>query len=95
MGIHKTDLEPMNKRLLGPVSRFTNETTKLPFVFLLGNHSSGKSTFVNHVLGRNVQHTGVAPTDDSFTVIAGGNSDMDQDGTYVKNINSFITHNTH
>ena len=41
-----------------------------------------KSTFVNHVLGRKVQHTGVAPTDDSFTVIAGGNSDMDQDGAY-------------
>ena len=38
---------------------------------------------MNHVLGRKVQHTGVAPTDDSFTVIAGGNSDMDQDGRAI------------
>ena len=54
----------------------------MPFVFCLGNHSSGKSTFINHVLGREVQKTGVAPTDDGFTVIAPSQNgdDMDQDG---------------
>lgn len=54
--------------------------TALPFVLLLGNHSSGKSSFINYVLGRKVQTTGVAPTDDAFTIIAPGPSDRDQDG---------------
>ncbi len=60
-------------RLLGPLeksSRGGYRTTKMPFVFLLGNHSSGKSSFINFCLGRNIQKAGVAPTDDSFTVIA-------------------------
>lgn len=47
---------------------------------LVGNHSSGKSSFINYVLGRNVQTAGVAPTDDSFTIIAPGPTDRDQDG---------------
>lgn len=46
----------------------------------MGNHSSGKSTFINHVLGRTIQRAGVAPTDDSFTIIAPGPMDRDQDG---------------
>jgi hypothetical protein len=55
----------------------------LPFVFLVGNHSSGKSSFINYVLGRNVQLSGVAPTDDCFTIIAPGPIDRDQDGNAV------------
>lgn len=54
--------------------------TALPFVLLVGNHSSGKSSFINYVLGRPVQTAGVAPTDDSFTIIAPGPADRDQDG---------------
>ena len=38
-----------------------------PTVLLLGNHSSGKSSTINHLLGRDIQRTGVAPTDDCFT----------------------------
>ena len=49
-------------------------------MLLLGNHSSGKSSFANFALGRDVQTAGVAPTDDSFTIIAPGASDADQDG---------------
>ena len=52
----------------------------LPFVFLLGNHSSGKSSFINYVCQRKVQTAGVAPTDDSFTIIVPGPSDVDRDG---------------
>ena len=67
---------PLNARLRGPLgsssASATSDTTSLPFVLLVGNHSSGKSSFVNHVLGRPVQTAGVAPTDDSFTVIAPG-----------------------
>lgn len=40
-----------------------------PQVLVLGNYSSGKSTLINEFLGIDVQGTGQAPTDDSFTVI--------------------------
>ena len=44
-----------------------------PTVIFLGNHSSGKSTIVNDLLGTPaVQDTGVAPTDDSFTILLYG-----------------------
>jgi hypothetical protein len=120
--------------LPNPSSVHTN--TLLPFCLVLGNHSSGKSSFINHVLGRKVQTAGengcsvlspsptsislllitsisllshfftshfasrfsltsrlshciltsqvqtagVAPTDDSFTIIVPGNEDMDKNG---------------
>ncbi|MDM8550168.1 dynamin family protein [Desulfobacterales bacterium HSG2] len=40
-----------------------------PQVLLLGNYSSGKSTFINELLQAHIQSSGQAPTDDSFTVI--------------------------
>ena len=40
-----------------------------PLVFVIGNYSSGKSTFINEILGREVQRTGQAPTDDCFTIL--------------------------
>ncbi len=40
-----------------------------PLVLVIGNYSSGKSTFINELLGQEVQRTGQAPTDDSFTII--------------------------
>ncbi|RNE98280.1 hypothetical protein TraAM80_08853 [Trypanosoma rangeli] len=49
-------------------------------VMLLGNHSAGKSTIINYLLGRTVQRTGVAPTDDGFTIIQRGERDSDEDG---------------
>lgn len=55
----------------------------MPFVFLVGNHSSGKSSFINYVLNRQIQTAGVAPTDDCFTIIAPGEHDRDQDGPAV------------
>ena len=49
-----------------------------PTVIFLGNHSSGKSSLVNWILGApTVQDTGVAPTDDGFTVIVYGESEED------------------
>ena len=61
----------------------SDRQTLLPFVLLVGNHSSGKSSFVNYLTGRNVQTAGVAPTDDCFTIIAPGAVDRDQDGLAV------------
>ncbi len=40
-----------------------------PLVLVIGNYSSGKSTFINEFVGEAIQRTGQAPTDDSFTVI--------------------------
>ncbi len=40
-----------------------------PLVLVLGNYSSGKSALINEFLGSNIQKTGQAPTDDSFTVL--------------------------
>ncbi len=40
-----------------------------PLVLLIGNYSSGKSTLINELTGEDIQRTGQAPTDDSFTII--------------------------
>ena len=74
-------LAPLNEKIKGPLpSKKSDTMTPLPFVFVLGNHSSGKSSFINYVLKKNVQKAGVAPTDDGFTIIAPGRVDADQDG---------------
>jgi len=43
-----------------------------PIVLVIGNYSSGKSTLINELLGEDIQRTGQAPTDDSFTIITAG-----------------------
>jgi EH domain-containing protein 1 len=49
-----------------------------PLVLVLGNYSSGKSSMINDLLGANIQETGQAPTDDSFTIITGDEKAMGQ-----------------
>lgn len=50
----------------------------VPCMLFLGNHSAGKSSLINWVLGApDVQDTGVAPTDDGFTVIIHGDKEED------------------
>ena len=65
-----------------------------PLVLVLGNYSSGKSALINEFLGADIQATGQAPTDDSFTVItfdesASPNSRIrvteERDGKYLLN----------
>ena len=46
-----------------------------PLVLIIGNYSSGKSTFINEIAGQDVQLTGQAPTDDSFTIITAPEED--------------------
>ena len=75
-----SSIMPLNEKIRGPLAKNSNQGTALPFVFLVGNHSSGKSSFINYILGRPVQVAGVAPTDDTFTVILPGPQDNDQDG---------------
>ena len=73
-------LMPLNQLVRGPLERRPDFRTPLPFVFILGNHSSGKSSFINFILQRKIQEAGVAPTDDGFSIIAPGPEDAEMDG---------------
>ena len=76
----KNILMPLNQIVRGPLERRPDFRTPLPFVFVLGNHSSGKSSFINFVLQRKIQEAGVAPTDDGFSILAPGPEDVERDG---------------
>lgn len=72
--LHASLIQPLNDKTAGPLEKANTggvSSTKMPFVFVLGNHSSGKSSFINYVLGRSIQTAGVAPTDDRlwYTVV--------------------------
>ena len=58
--------------------RATVSPDSLPHVLFLGNHSSGKSSFINHLLGdAPVQDVGIAPTDDAFTFLVYGEDERE------------------
>jgi EH domain-containing protein 1 len=50
-----------------------------PLVLVLGNYSSGKSALINEFLGADIQTTGQAPTDDSFTILTYDNGENPAD----------------
>lgn len=78
----RANIHKINEQCYGPLdNKSVQNSTKLPFVLLLGNHSSGKSSFANYLMGRTVQSTGVAPTDDGFTVICSHQEDVDRTGS--------------
>jgi len=54
-----------------------------PQVLVLGNYSSGKSTMINEFLNADIQATGQAPTDDSFTIITCDESQLDTGHIHV------------
>lgn len=54
-----------------------------PLVLIIGNYSSGKSTLINDFLGAEIQATGQAPTDDSFTVLTFDDSEPAEGGIRV------------
>ena len=76
----RSSVQALSDKFKGPLEEATQKNTLLPFVFLLGNHSSGKSSFINYVCQRKIQTAGVAPTDDTFTIICPGSADSDRDG---------------
>ena len=58
--------------------RATVSPKSAPYVLFLGNHSSGKSSFINYLLGdTSVQDVGIAPTDDAFTFLLYGEEERD------------------
>ena len=54
-----------------------------PQVLVLGNYSSGKSTMINEFLNADIQATGQAPTDDSFTIITCDESQLETGSIHV------------
>ena len=73
----RSEILEMVERFLTPVAlRYEYSDSPLetnikwrPLVLLLGNYSSGKSTLINEFVEAEIQATGQAPTDDSFTII--------------------------
>jgi len=57
-----------------------------PIVLVIGNYSSGKSTLINELLGGDIQETGQAPTDDSFTVITSPDSGNNDDASPISTV---------
>ena len=51
----RKNIQPINDKLYGPLEKSFQKNTILPLVFLLGNHSSGKSTFINYISKRKIQ----------------------------------------
>ena len=80
---YEDPLEPLAEQFLFRRPPTVGELRRPTQVLLLGNHSSGKSTFVNYLLGDDVQKTGVAPTDDGFTIITHGATATERDGPAV------------
>lgn len=73
-------LRPVAKSLSVDLPRGPRAVAGPPLVLFLGNHSSGKSSFINHLIGAPRQKTGLAPTDDGFTIIAYGETEDELDG---------------
>lgn len=65
----KKKLEPLFARFKMDFGGIDAVLKWKPIVLVIGNYSSGKSTLINELIGLDVQRTGQAPTDDSFTII--------------------------
>eukprot|EP01064_Diplonema_japonicum_P005840 TRINITY_DN13857_c0_g1_i1.p1 TRINITY_DN13857_c0_g1~~TRINITY_DN13857_c0_g1_i1.p1 ORF type:complete len:485 (+),score=85.58 TRINITY_DN13857_c0_g1_i1:45-1457(+) len=68
------EIEDCYNRVLKPQDQWnivrTKERCKYPMILVIGNYSSGKSTFINSVLEREgEQDVGAAPTDSGFTLL--------------------------
>ncbi len=82
-GLYADALGPIGARFDFDAPPPPAETRGPPMVLLLGNHSSGKSSFINWVVGEEVQRTGIAPIDDGFTIITRGPERDAKDGAAV------------
>eukprot|EP00754_Rhynchopus_humris_P036619 Rhum_TRINITY_DN18713_c0_g1::Rhum_TRINITY_DN18713_c0_g1_i1::g.168217::m.168217 len=69
------DIDASYEDVLLPLDQFglirRKERCKYPMVLVIGNYSSGKSTFVNSLVGNRLaqQEVGAAPTDSGFTLL--------------------------
>jgi GTPase SAR1 family protein len=81
--VYDRTLQPLATRLAIELPVTGRDAPGLPTVLFLGNHSSGKSTFINHLIGEEIQKTGLAPTDDGFTLLIHGRQQDVFDGQTV------------
>jgi hypothetical protein len=81
--IYREAVDPLSAKVAFEKRPTEGEIAGAPTVLFLGNHSSGKSTFINYLLGASVQKTGLAPTDDAFTVLSFGGTEEERDGQAV------------
>ncbi|MCP4337581.1 MAG: dynamin family protein [Desulfobulbaceae bacterium] len=83
----KKKLEPLFARYKMDFGGIDATLKWKPIVLIIGNYSSGKSTFINELVGQQVQRTGQAPTDDSFTIITSdsGVDDLETPGSTLVN----------
>jgi GTPase SAR1 family protein len=81
--IYDQTLHPLAFRVAFHLPVSGKDAASLPTVLFLGNHSSGKSSFINHLLGAELQKTGLAPTDDGFTIVTYGEKEDEYDGQTV------------
>jgi len=76
----RTTLLPLFNRYRLDYSDLESVMKWKPIVLVIGNYSSGKSTLINEMIGQNIQRTGQAPTDDSFTILTSyGRTDGEQE----------------
>ena len=81
--LHARLLRPLAEKLAFDLPTWALRNSATPTVLFLGNHSSGKSSFINFLLGQPVQATGLAPTDDGFTILTWGRQRTTADGPTV------------
>jgi len=58
-----------------PDETYTSHISWWPMISILGTFSAGKSTFINHYVGKNIQESGNQAIDDKFTVVCYGNNE--------------------
>jgi GTPase SAR1 family protein len=78
--VYDNTLRPLAERVGFELPMSGRDAPGLPSVLFLGNHSSGKSSFINYLVGGDLQKTGLAPTDDGFTLITHGEKQDELDG---------------
>ena len=81
--IYAKTLSLLASRYHYPLPVSDRDVPGLPRVLFLGNHSSGKSSFINHIAGIEIQKSGLAPTDDGFTLVTYGEIEETLDGQTV------------
>lgn len=78
--LYKDVIDPVADNLAFEHRASDGEIAAGPTVLVVGNHSSGKSTFINHLIGEPIQKTGMAPTDDCFTILSYDERREERDG---------------
>lgn len=78
--LYKDVIDPVANNLAFEHRASDGEIAAGPTVLIVGNHSSGKSTFINHLIGEPIQKTGMAPTDDCFTILSYDERREERDG---------------